>query len=320
MTESQHARRWLILAAVALAQPMIVLDVTVAPYLPSVGAGRPLVRRQLAPVGDLRRRTAFGSLLLLGERISDLVGRRVGVRHWSLGFARASAAAGRRRALNCWSPPVPSRAALQPLPPTVPSILTTTLTDPAGTNHGVRRIRRDWRLRRRARPAPRRHPHSVSRQALDDDVTVAFAAPPSLAAARSLDSRAPATRPRIHVPGVLLGVSGSVRAGVRIRQRQGARLERSAHGRAADLRRGGAGRLRGSRAPGRPSAASAHRGARPQPRRGASGDRHHRADDVRHVSVPHLLPPADAQLLPYPDRAGVPPDGGHGRNRPRRSL
>ena len=131
MTESQHARRWLILAAVALAQLMIVLDVTV------VNIALPSAQADLS-FGDNSRQwvisayaLAFGSLLLLGGRISDLVGRKRAFVIGLLGFAGASAAAGATPSFEL----LVAARALQGsfaalLAPTVLSILTTTFTDP----------------------------------------------------------------------------------------------------------------------------------------------------------------------------------------------
>ena len=87
-------RRWLILAVIALAQLMIVLDATVVNIaLPS--AQRSLhfttVDRQWVVTAYA---LAFGSLLLLGGRVSSLVGRKVTFISGLVGFALASAVGG----------------------------------------------------------------------------------------------------------------------------------------------------------------------------------------------------------------------------------
>ena len=87
-------RRWLILAVIALAQLMIVLDATVVNIaLPS--AQRSLhfttVDRQWVVTAYA---LAFGSLLLLGGRVSSLVGRKVTFLSGLIGFAAASAVGG----------------------------------------------------------------------------------------------------------------------------------------------------------------------------------------------------------------------------------
>jgi EmrB/QacA subfamily drug resistance transporter len=87
-------RRWLILATVALAQLMIVLDLTVVNIaLPS--AQRSLhfatVDRQWVVTAYA---LAFGSLLLLGGRLADLLGRKITFMTGLAGFAVASAVGG----------------------------------------------------------------------------------------------------------------------------------------------------------------------------------------------------------------------------------
>jgi MFS family permease len=70
-----HDRRWLVLAAVAVAQLMVVLDVTI------VNIALPSAQIDLGFSDESRQwvitayALAFGSLLLLGGRISDLIGR-----------------------------------------------------------------------------------------------------------------------------------------------------------------------------------------------------------------------------------------------------
>src|SRR5580704_4922805 len=87
-------RRWLILAVIALAQLMIVLDATVVNIaLPS--AQRSLhfstVDRQWVVTAYA---LAFGSLLLLGGRVSAIVGRKITFLTGLIGFAAASAVGG----------------------------------------------------------------------------------------------------------------------------------------------------------------------------------------------------------------------------------
>ena len=87
-------RRWLILGVIGLAQLMVVLDVTVMNIaLPS--AQRALhfstVDRQWVVTAYT---LAFGSLLLLGGRLADLLGRKVTFLIGLLGFAGVSAVGG----------------------------------------------------------------------------------------------------------------------------------------------------------------------------------------------------------------------------------
>jgi EmrB/QacA subfamily drug resistance transporter len=87
-------RRWLILAVISIAQLMVVLDVTVMNIaLPS--AQRDLVfstvdRQWVVTAYAL----SFGSLLLFGGRLADLVGRKVMFITGQAGFAAASAVGG----------------------------------------------------------------------------------------------------------------------------------------------------------------------------------------------------------------------------------
>src|ERR1700685_4797105 len=69
-------RRWLILAVVALAQLMVVLDATIVNIaLPSAQQALHFsnIERQWVVTGYA---LAFGSLLLLGGRLTDLIGRK----------------------------------------------------------------------------------------------------------------------------------------------------------------------------------------------------------------------------------------------------
>jgi EmrB/QacA subfamily drug resistance transporter len=92
--DPHHARRWWILAVIGLAQLMIVLDVTI------VNIALPDAQRDLAFSNGDRQwivtaySLAFGSLLLLFGRISDLVGRRVMFLVGLVAFAGASALGG----------------------------------------------------------------------------------------------------------------------------------------------------------------------------------------------------------------------------------
>src|SRR4051812_10420228 len=90
-TNPHHARRWLILAVLGLAQLMVVLDATIVNIaLPSA--------QQALEFSDSNRQwivtsyaLAFGGLLLLGGRISDVFGRRRVFVVGLSGFAVASA-------------------------------------------------------------------------------------------------------------------------------------------------------------------------------------------------------------------------------------
>src|SRR6266567_4651558 len=87
-------RRWLILGVVGLAQLMVVLDATI------VNIALPSAQHELGFSNADRQwvvtayALAFGSLLLLGGRLSDLVGRRRMLIIGLVGFAAASALGG----------------------------------------------------------------------------------------------------------------------------------------------------------------------------------------------------------------------------------
>jgi EmrB/QacA subfamily drug resistance transporter len=92
--DPNHAKRWLILAVIGLAQLMIVLDTTI------VNIALPDAQKTLAFSNGDRQwivtaySLAFGSLLLLSGRISDLLGRRVMFLVGLVTFAAASALGG----------------------------------------------------------------------------------------------------------------------------------------------------------------------------------------------------------------------------------
>jgi len=87
-------RRWLILALVSLAQLMVVLDATIVNIaLPSAQNALHFsnIERQWVVTAYA---LAFGSLLLLGGRLTDLIGRKTTFIAGLIGFAAASAAGG----------------------------------------------------------------------------------------------------------------------------------------------------------------------------------------------------------------------------------
>lgn len=92
--EGQHTKRWWILAVLGIAQLMVVLDATV------VNIALPTAQTDLAFSDSSRQwivtayALAFGSLLLIGGRIADIVGRRRIFVIGMIGFAIASAVGG----------------------------------------------------------------------------------------------------------------------------------------------------------------------------------------------------------------------------------
>ena len=126
-----HATRWLILSIIALAQLIVVLDATI------VNIALPTAQESLGFSNDNRQwivtgyALAFGSLLLLGGRLSDLLGRRPMFIIGLIGFAAASAVGG---AAQNFEVLVGARAAQGVfgalLAPAALSLLTTTFVDP----------------------------------------------------------------------------------------------------------------------------------------------------------------------------------------------
>ncbi|NEB75239.1 MFS transporter [Streptomyces sp. SID14478] len=200
-----HEHRWLILGVIGLAQLMVVLDATI------VNIALPSAQQDLG-FSDGNRQwivtayaLAFGSLLLLGGRVADLVGRKAVFIAGLIGFAGASALGG---AANSFGMLVVARA-LQGLfgallAPAALSLLTTTFTDPkerakafgiygaiAGAGGavglllgGVLTEYLDWRWCLY--------------------VNLAFAVVAILGGMRLLHGGRPADRPKLDVPGTLL--------------------------------------------------------------------------------------------------------------------
>jgi EmrB/QacA subfamily drug resistance transporter len=126
-----HARRWLVLAVLGVAQLMVVLDATI------MNVALPSAQRALG-FSDTDRQwvvtayaLSFGSLLLLGGRLGDLFGRRATFLAGLGGFAAASAVGG---AATNFAMLVSARAAQGVfgalLAPAALGLLTTTFTDP----------------------------------------------------------------------------------------------------------------------------------------------------------------------------------------------
>jgi MFS family permease len=126
-----HARRWLILVLIGVAQLMVVLDATI------VNIALPSAQHALGFSDDGRQwivtayALAFGSLLLLGGRIGDLFGRKRTFIIGLLGFAGASFLGGFAHSFGV----LVGARALQGvfgalLAPAALSLLTTTFTEP----------------------------------------------------------------------------------------------------------------------------------------------------------------------------------------------
>ena len=124
-------RRWLILGVIGLAQLMVVLDVTV------MNIALPSAQRALHFTTADRQwvvtayTLAFGSLLLLGGRLADLLGRKVTFLIGLLGFAGVSAIGGASVNFGMLITARACQGAFGALlVPSALSLLTTTFTEP----------------------------------------------------------------------------------------------------------------------------------------------------------------------------------------------
>src|ERR1700683_5456071 len=129
---ANYDRRWRILGVLAIAQLMVILDSTI------VNIALPTAQRDLHFSNADRQwivtgySLAFGSLLLLGGRIGDRVGRKRTLITGLLGFALASAIGGASVNFTMLVIARTVQGAFGALlAPSVLALLTTTFTDPA---------------------------------------------------------------------------------------------------------------------------------------------------------------------------------------------
>jgi EmrB/QacA subfamily drug resistance transporter len=134
-TNPHHAKRWTILLILAMAQLMVVLDATI------VNIALPSAQRALHFANSERQwivtayALSFGSLLLLGGRISDLFGRKWTFIGGLAGFAIASAVGGAAQSFGMLAAARAFQGAFGALlAPAAMSLLTTTFTDQAERN------------------------------------------------------------------------------------------------------------------------------------------------------------------------------------------
>jgi EmrB/QacA subfamily drug resistance transporter len=202
-TNPHHERRWAILAILGIAQLMVVLDATI------VNIALPSAQKALHFSNDNRQwivtaySLAFGSLLLLGGKISDLFGRK-----WTFivglsGFALASAVGGAAQSFVMLATARAFQGAFGALlAPAGLSLLTTTFTEPSERNKafgiygaiagsgasvglllgGLLTQYLNWRF--------------------SMYVNLVFAVIAASGAATLLHNQAPATKPRVDIPGV----------------------------------------------------------------------------------------------------------------------
>ncbi len=132
MSSTQHERRWLILAVLGVAQLMVVLDATIVNIaLPSAQQALHFSNADRQWVVTAYALT-FGSLLLLGGRISDLFGRKWTFVAGLTGFALASAVGGTAGTFGVLIAARAVQGAFGAiLAPAALSLLATTFTDPS---------------------------------------------------------------------------------------------------------------------------------------------------------------------------------------------
>jgi EmrB/QacA subfamily drug resistance transporter len=130
LSDRQHERRWLILGVLGLAQLMVVLDGSI------VNIALPTAQHALKFSNSDRQwvvtgyALAFGSLLLLGGRLADLVGQKRALVVGLVGFAGASAVGGFSTSFTMLLAARIAQGAFGALlAPAALSLLTTTFTD-----------------------------------------------------------------------------------------------------------------------------------------------------------------------------------------------
>ena len=312
-------RRWLILVVIAVAQLMIVLDLTVMNLaLPSAQKALDFsnVDRQWVVTAYA---LSFGSLLLFCGRLADLIGRKRDVPYRPDRLRRGLR--GRRRVGQLRDaghrPRVPGRVRRDAGAGRAVAA-DHDVHRPEGAGQGLRRLRRHRRRGRGGRAAARRRA---------DVVPVVALVPvhqPGLRRDRDHGRRTVAAQ-AAEDDGRQAGhtwrasrLQRGVLHRLRVLERCDARLEHTVHVRVP--RRGGraAGRLRRLAGARQPPAAAAPGGARPQPRRGLPGHPHRRGRPVRHLPVPDLLHAGQPGLFAGDQRPGLPADGGVRRRRRQR--
>ena len=199
-----HSRRWTILAILAIAQLMVVVDATI------VTIALPSAQRALHFASSERQwivtayALAFGSLLLLGGRISDLLGRKWTFIAGLAGFATASAVGGAAQSFEMLAAARASQGAFAALlAPAALSLMTTTFTDPGERNKafGI------WGAIAGSGAAIGLILGGVLTQTLSWRysmyVNLIFATIAITGALALLHNQAPAVKPKLDIPGVL---------------------------------------------------------------------------------------------------------------------
>ena len=250
---------------------------------------------------------AFGSLLLLGGRIGDIIGRKRALLIGLVGFAFASALGG----ASTGFPMLVIARSIQGafgalLAPSVLALLATTFTDPAERGKafaiyggiagaggaiglllgGILTSYASWRWTL--------------------FVNLAFAAVAATGALLWLKNDRAADHDPLDIPGLLLVTGGSLLHRLRPLPRRDDGLDQPVHHRLPGGRRGPPRRLRPARDPGPLPAAAAPGGAQPDPRRLAAGHAVRQHRDLRRLPLPDLLPAGHPRLQPGEDRLRLP--------------
>ncbi len=206
---SRDSRRWLILAVLGVAQLMVVLDVTI------VNIALPSAQKALGFSNSNRQwiitayALSFGSLLLLGGRIGDLVGRKWTFIAGLSGFALASAVGGMAQSFLMLVAARATQGAFAALlAPAALSLLTTTFTDGGerGKAFGI------YGAIAGGGGAVGLLLGGVLTQYLSWRwclyVNLGFAIPAGIGGLLLLERRPAGTRPKLDVPGTLTAVGG----------------------------------------------------------------------------------------------------------------
>ena len=301
--DTHKPQRGWILATLCLAQLMISLDVLIVNIaLPSAqrSLGFGIADRQWTVTAYA---LAFGSLLLLGGRLSDLFGRKRMFVLGLVGFGVASAAGG---AATSFVVLVIARA----VQGAFAAVLSTGRA--CAVDHHLhrrqesrpclRRLRRTRGRGSRRRPAAR----GVLVQYLNWRwcmfVNVGFVAAALVGAGLFLSADNAPTRPTLDLPGIALVTAGLFGLVYGFSHASSRRLVEHHHARLRRWWRRSARGFHISANAGVEPAPAAARGARPQPCRRLSGDLYGRTRPVRDVALCHLLLPADPRLHRDPVR------------------
>ena len=322
--DPHHSRRWLILGVIALAQLDGGARRDDREHRPALRAGGPRLLRRRPAVGRSPPTPSPSAACCCSAAGSATCSAASGPSSSaSLGFAGASALGGAATSFEVLIAARPCRARSPRCSrPAALSLLTTTFTDPASA------ARRSASTARS--PAPARAVGLLLGGVLTEflDWRWTHLREPRLRRPRrdrrDSSARQPCARPSARgstCPASLLATAGlfSLVYGFANAEMDGWSAPADARDCSPSASRCIAAFVAG-RAPRLQPAAAAARRARPQPRRRRSWPSGSPAiGDVRHLPVPHLLPPAEPGLLADPDRARLPADGrrdhGHGDDR-----